>query len=98
MTSRVRPHQERAIVEINDVRIWADEFAWDTCHKIYIITDQESRDELVGYGYDIFPITELEQAWDASCGLRFISEANLNATYVTQDMADSEPEFTVITR
>jgi len=81
---KVREHQKRQTVEINDTRIWADEFAWDGCHKLYIVTDQESRDQLEGYGYDFFPINELKECWDSSCGLRFISDASLNCNYISQ--------------
>ena len=82
--SAVKPHNERQIVQINDILIWADEFAWDGCHKIYIVTDQQGRDDLEGYGYNFFPIDELRECWDLSCSLRFISSANLDATYVPQ--------------
>ena len=72
------------MVTINTSRVWADEFAWDGCHKIYIVTDQASRDELDGYGYNFFPIDELKETWDESCGLRFISDASLNQDYIPQ--------------
>ena len=71
-------------VQINDTVIFADEFAWDGCHKIYVVTDQESRDELEGYGYDFYPIDELKEVWDLSCNLRFISDASLSASYIPQ--------------
>lgn len=71
-------------VRINDIEVRADEFAWDHCHKLYVVTDQESRDLLEGYGYDFYPVSKLQWAWDRSCGLRFISSANLEETYVPQ--------------
>lgn len=81
---KVKNHMDRRMVEINDTRIWADEFAWDGCHKLYIVTDQESRDQLEGYGYDFFNIAELQECWDSSCMLKFISDASLNCNYINQ--------------
>lgn len=82
--SKVKDPMDRQLVTINGVQIWADEFAWDTCHKIYIVTDQESRDQLEGYGYEFFPIDLLEECWEGSCNLRFISDASLSCNYVSQ--------------
>ena len=73
------------MIGINDTRIQADEFAWDGCHKLYIVTDQDSRDELEGYGYKFFPIAELKECWDLSCALKFISDASLSQSYIPQD-------------
>ena len=94
---KVNKREDRQMVTINDTRIRADEFAFDGCHKIYIVTDQKSRDELESYGYEFLPISELQGAWDISCGLRFINEANLNAAYVPQGWDDDnrEPRISV---
>jgi hypothetical protein len=62
---------------INNKKITANEFAWDTCHKIYLVNTPEDREMLLGYGYDLFPIDDLEEAWESSCGLRFISNGDL---------------------
>lgn len=82
--SKVKDPMDRQLISVNGITIYADEFAWDECHKIYIVTDQESRDQLEGYGYEFFPINELEDAWQASCFLRFISDASLSCDYVSQ--------------
>lgn len=82
--SKVKDPLDRQMVAINGTKIWADEFAWDDCHKIYIVTDQKSRDQLEGYGYDFHPISELVNAWNHSCSLRFISDASLGCIYVSQ--------------
>ena len=56
---------------------------WDTCHKIYVLMDDEQVEKMIGYGYD--PIiyakdtdikelmARLEDWYANSCGLRFIS-------------------------
>lgn len=53
---------------------------WDTCHKIYVLMDEEQHEQVIEYGYD--PIIRVEDVDDAldtlkdwfgdSCGLRFI--------------------------
>jgi len=93
--AKVRPLQEREMVRINDTLIRSDEFAWDGCHKLYVVTDQEARDQLEGYGYDFFPIDELKDCWDRSCGLRFISDASLSCDYVSQSF-EGTTRITVI--
>lgn len=61
----------------------AKAIAWDTCHKIYVLMDNEQVESMIGYGYkdDMFTKDELttEQMMDNledwyanSCGLRFI--------------------------
>ena len=61
----------------------AKAIAWDTCHKIYVLMDDEQVQKMVEYGYedDMFTKDELTtdemmntlEDWYAnSCGLRFI--------------------------
>lgn len=47
--------------------------AFDGCHKIYFLQDSGRRAQAKGYGYDIFPSTEVRRLYDKSCGLRFVS-------------------------
>jgi hypothetical protein len=55
--------------------------AWDTCHKIYVLMDQEQFDLMASYGYDpLIPVTDtyealqtLKEWYGDSCGLRFIN-------------------------
>lgn len=56
---------------------------FDGCHKIYYAerTDQETIDKMIGYGYRVAYNdfnTTLDQYWRESCGLKFISPANLD--------------------
>jgi hypothetical protein len=56
--------------------------AWDTCHKIYLLMDDEQVEQMREYDYD--PLITAEQAtpeimfrwlekwWAESCSLRFI--------------------------
>ena len=81
---KVRHSTDRQIVRVNGTKVWTDEFAWDECHKIYLVTDQVSRNKLEGYGYEFFPINKLKDVWDDSCSLRFISDASLSQSYISQ--------------
>ena len=67
---------------VNGEHVAADQFAWDGCHKIYLIPTTDARDEFIReYGWeleDMHPIAELPQAWEDSCSLRFISWADLS--------------------
>ena len=69
---RVRPHLNGAV-----------SIAFDTCHKIYILEDEEQHELMKSYGYDpLIRISEIGedraletlQGWfEESCALRFIS-------------------------
>jgi hypothetical protein len=78
-------------LRINGEPVNATEFAYDGCHKIYLIRTPEERATMVSYGYGadaddsaILPISELPDIWDETCGLRFISSADLTEYYVEQ--------------
>lgn len=57
--------------------------AWDTCHKIYLLLDEQQHKQMEGYGYD--PLVRLDKVgaddayemlqvwWEESCGLRLVS-------------------------
>ena len=75
---------------VNGQKINGDKFVWDRCYKIYIIEDEDDmRDcqELWGqlhWGEDIFDIIDLENVYNNSCPLRFISNWKLDKKYVKQ--------------
>ena len=60
----------------------AKAIAWDTCHKIYLLMDDEQVALMRQYGYDSLitkdemssdeMLATLEKWFDDSCGLRFI--------------------------
>ena len=58
-------------MKVNDYEITQKFFAYDGCHKIYLIDDED----LVAAektDYQIVPIEYLPNVWRASCELRFI--------------------------
>ena len=61
-----------------------DKFAYDNCHKIYIIEDEQDEQEAKEYGYNIYPIEDIKSAYYNSCSLRLISNWKLTKRYVKQ--------------
>ena len=59
-------------------------FAYDGCHKIYIMENIEDVMLFTALGYDIYPIEKLKETWKNSCSLRFIHNGNLKKTYIPQ--------------
>ena len=66
----------------------AKAIAWDTCHKIYVLMDNEQVELMREYGYDPLITKEemkpeemlstLEKWYEDSCGLRFIQAVSTN--------------------
>ena len=66
----------------------AKAIAFDTCHKIYLLMDNEQVDVMRGYGYDPLitnaeatptqMLAILKEWFDNSCGLRFIEAVSTN--------------------
>ena len=58
---------------------FADEFAYDGCHKIYVIESECDRNGAVELGYEIRPVDELARVYGLSCPLKFIYRWNLKS-------------------
>lgn len=59
-------------------------FAYDNCHKIYLIDDEEDITEAVRLGYQIKNIELLERTYNESCELRFIRNWKMTISYAAQ--------------
>ena len=67
--------------EVEEALPEAKSIAFDGCHKIYVLMDDEQTEQMRGYGYDPLllvtdptaALTTLRDWYVASCGLRFIS-------------------------
>lgn len=71
-------------MKINGIEVVTNgKFAYDGCHKIYIIEDEENEEE-ASDGYKILPIEKLKETYENSCELKFIHNWNLDKTYVAQ--------------
>ena len=72
-------------MKVNGKVINGDRFAFDGCHKIYIIESDENEAEAIKEGYDkILPIELLPETFENSCPFRFIRNWDLNILYVPQ--------------
>lgn len=71
-------------MKLNGIEVVGNEFAYDGCHKIYVIEDENDRNQALEYDYDILPISELLTKYNRSCELKFISNWKLTKKYVGQ--------------
>lgn len=76
-------------MKINGQPIKAKSFAYDECHKIYLIEDKKDEAEAKELGYSIFPIRQLSAAYENSCNLRFINNWKLT-NKIVQQFEDAE--------
>lgn len=78
------PNQDEIVTTLR----YASGIAWDTCHKIYVLMDEEQMSQMASYGYDPLiskreatpdqMLTLIQTWWDESCGLRFIEAVQTN--------------------
>lgn len=71
-------------MKINGKEIKAKQFAYDGCHKIYLIEDTDDLKDAKDIGYDIYDIKLLKETYDGSCSLRFINNWKLTEQIVPQ--------------
>ena len=88
-------------VIIEGVMFFANKFAYDGCHKIYLLNSwkHDEEDEAIEAGYEIFDIEELEETYGSSCPMRFIDTWDLAAAPVGQCFEEREgrlPEIEII--
>ena len=79
--------------------------AWDTCHKIYLLMDDEQVEDMRDLGYDtLITVNDnqatpeimfrwLEKWWASSCSLRFIEAVSSNPTDPNQGFESLIPQF-----
>ena len=81
----------------------AKAIAWDTCHKIYILMDDEQVELMRGYKYDPLitadqmsadEMFELVEDWyGGSCSLRFIEAVSTNHINPNAGFETLSPQF-----
>lgn len=59
-------------------------FAYDGCHKIYILEDKKDVEMAMEYGFRLYPTFELQKTYRDSCPLKFIENMKCDKTYVGQ--------------
>ncbi len=60
-------------MKINNKEVKNKLFAYDGCHKIYLLENESEIKEAKKTGYNILPIEKLEEAYNNSCSLKFIN-------------------------
>ena len=73
-------------MKINGIEVETEvnSFAYDGCHKIYILKDYTELSEAQQEGYTIYHISDLESIYNRSCPLKFINSWDLEITYAPQ--------------
>ena len=81
----------RLQINYNTVMDSGKTFVYDGCHKLYVITSEEERQQAKEYDYIVdgstaedeieHPISELEEFYLKSCPLRFISTMGVDDNY-----------------
>jgi hypothetical protein len=80
--------------EVDSGLVGAKAITWDTCHKIYVLMDDEQVAETRGYGYGDEPdsfytcdemshnemLEKLKEWFEKSCALKFIQAVETNHT------------------
>lgn len=72
------------MIKVNNKIVKGLSIAYDTCHKIYICEDETDVENAKKWGYDLYPINKLQELYDNSCELKFISNWKLTEYYVKQ--------------
>lgn len=77
--------------------------AWDGCHKIYVLMDDDQMELMKAYDYDPLIYAEwttpekmlelLKKWYDESCGLKFISAVTTNNEDPNAGFEDLIPQF-----
>ena len=69
---------------VNRRLVKGGKIAYDGCHKIYILENDHDISEAKGLGYSIYNIDKLQEIYDGSCPLRFISNWECTIKYCGQ--------------
>lgn len=66
-------------MKINGKEIKAEMFAYDGCHKIYLLNNDEEMCQALECDYGIYDISLLKEKYENSCPLRFINNWDLTS-------------------
>ena len=72
------------------------QIAYDGCHKMYLVENEEQADNAIETGYRLYAATEVRTLWEESCALRFINRwALLDGQWTNEftiEQFEDEPE------
>lgn len=74
---------EAKVISVKDMKT-TGEFAYEGCHKIYVLESEKDRLEAVEYDYEILDMDLLERTYRSSCSLKFVSNWSLDKRYIEQ--------------
>ena len=77
-------------MKINNIEISAKHFAYDGCHKIYLIETMEQYWDAQSSEYTVLHISKLKKTFEDSCGLRFISSWDLSKSNIVDQCEEAE--------
>ena len=71
-------------MKVNGKEIVGIGFAYDGCHKFYIIANEKEKKEVEFYRYEVYPLKKkkMEWLWKISCPMRYIERWDLTEEYV----------------
>ena len=81
--------QELINMKINNIEISAKHFAYDGCHKIYLIETMEQYWDAQSSEYTVLHISKLKKTFEDSCGLRFISSWDLSKSNIVDQCEEA---------
>lgn len=71
-------------MKVNKKEIKGIAVAYDSCHKLYVCEDEKDIEDAKKIGYEIYNLEEIQELYNKSCDLRFISNWKLDTYYVKQ--------------
>jgi hypothetical protein len=76
----------KKLLKINgyELKPHENKFAYDGCHKIYLLRSEKEEKDAKDCCYQILPIEKLQETYKNSCPLRFISTWDLTDYPVKQ--------------
>lgn len=75
------------------INIDAEKFAFDGCHKIYLLESEKDIQEAKDNGYQVKNIENLPEVWKKSCPLKFINTWSLKQ--IVKQFDESRIQFKI---
>ena len=76
-------------MKINNIQLpeKINHFAYDGCHKIYLLENETDENEAKKSDYSIIPLSKLKETYKNSCPLKFINSWDCEKTFAPQGQA-----------
>lgn len=80
-------------VKINDKIVKGNSFAYDGCHKIYILQDEKDIAGAKDNRYTVYDLDMIKEIYKESCPLRFIENWKLDGTCYAKQGENANIEY-----